>query len=200
MEPEITVDMRTVRDLDNSLELLALATGKSIGQVVEQASFWSAQSAAKVTKMARKKIRTNGRLPASNAFGAVGWVHVWIKNVFSTRTYSTEASYQKARPTPRRKLAKNAWIASARTLRRTPLLENPTYAKRYSRAKVQKRGEVTEAVALVNQLNYIKKIAPNAPRIAVHKTDKRVQGYLKRVVERRLLKGFGRGAAAIRGL
>ena len=149
MQPDVEVDMRTVRDLDRNLANLALMTGKNIGTVIEKAAWLAVRTAAKETPMA-KKIRPNTRYrsqAARDRDGAPGWavggVDIWKRNVMDRKFFRTEHTFQAARPTPRRKLAKNTWIASVRGIRRTPTLEHQSTARRFSQTKLTKAGSVT---------------------------------------------------------
>jgi hypothetical protein len=216
--PTLAVDMRTVEQLDDNLANLALFTGRSISSVIKQASFRAARSAAKATPQA-KKIRPNKRhkktaqakdergrfLKGVSSLGkngapwwAIGSVQTWKRGVESTEFFRKESTYQRARNTPRQGLAKNVWRATGAQFGRLPITGNSGTAKRFGKTTVTKSGADISAVFMSNSLRYIQKIAPNSAKVAIHLTDKWVEGYALPKVKRQFVRQFARGNAAIR--
>ena len=213
MSNTLEVDMRTVADLDKSIEQLALLSGRSMDAVIKSASVRATRSAAVATpraKLNRPSSRAKGRAGGAG-FGskagrlmkgvpwwAIGMVEIWSKGIVRQQFFRKMHTYEKARKTPRRGLGKNVWIARAHQFKRTNVA-NQTLSNAYGRTLVRKKGNRIDSVEMSNSLNYIRKVAPNSARIAVHKTDKWIQGFALKQLERKMLRQFARGTAAIRG-
>ena len=206
--PTLAVDMRTVEQLDDNLANLALFTGRSMSSVIKQASFRAARSAAKATPQAkpnRKSSRNKSmfgdvakRRKKGVPWWAIGMVEIWKQGNAQTAFFRTDASFQRARKTPRRGLAKNVWRATGGEFGRLPITSNAGVAKRFGKTTVTKSGADISAVSMSNSLRYIQKIAPNSAKVAIHLTDKWVEGYALPKVKRQLVRQFARGNAAIR--
>jgi len=188
VQPTVSIDLKTARDLDDALANLALLTGKSIEDVIVHGSFRAARSAAASIKMPsrfRKSTRRKSmfgdaktRRKKGVPWWAIGMVEVWKKGQPRTTFVRNINKYNRLRAKPRNGLAKNTWKASATRFSRSMRpRKDARLANAFSTTIVKKEGRYINSVAMSNNLGYISKIAPNSARIGISNATKWVNGY-----------------------
>jgi hypothetical protein len=217
------IDMRDIRDLDRVLGNLALLTGKSMDEVLSKGSWLAAQSAAVATKQAgpnRKSSQARSNRgaggPGRDSAGrfrkggggdisgngtpwwSIGKVEIWKKGVPMWHHFRKQTTFKRARKKPRAGLARNVWRASGSKFGRMTISKNRGVAMSHSETRVRKAGGFIAEIEMSNNLNYIKKVAPNSARLGIHKATKKIEGFFIPQAERKLQRQFYKIASAIR--
>jgi hypothetical protein len=202
MQPTITIDRQVLRDLDRTIQDTVRKTRKSMSGALIQASVFAAQGAAKDTPQAKKN-RPSKRYKANRVIGnksrekkgipwwAMGSVEIWSRGQRETKFFRSERTFQKARPTPRRGLAKNVWKSTA-AKRTRRILNNAGMVDRYAGTTIHKIGADVTGVTMTNSLRYIQKVAPNSAIAGMRSARNRMQAFLDKKLAKQIERDFQR--------
>jgi len=166
--------------IENAIAASIEISGRTGRQACERGMILMAQSARAATKQAKKsrKIERDGKrkyFTRQNATGAAKKSYRW--------RYDSDESFNRARMTPNRGLAKRSWMWGLKDLRRHPKIGKPIpgVAELDEVLKPRECGFV-----MTNRLKYITKAAPaNVQEIAAMKASNKIMAQSAKALERR---------------
>lgn len=192
--PTATVNPAELRSLDATILRVAKATQRSVGDVVIQATVFAAQSAGKVTPLAKKnrRYRTVGKAwgeisakarAKRDAKGIPWWarwsVRIWKRGIAGDVFVRTQQRLDKLRPTPRRGAARNSWTRALAMIGSRSTGYAPAAGSNLS---VRRSGGSVIATRYTNFIKYLSQIAPNSAEVGMAKARGRMaKFYLPKV-------------------
>jgi len=205
MQPTVTVNQQDIRDLDATIANVAIATKRSIGQVLVTAAVYASRSAAKATPQSPKNRKTianfrNTSRKTKAAKGIPWWanyqVEVYKNGIKGSEFLETPEALAAFKPIQHRGVARKAWIASSRLFGKT-IGSLPPAAKKYSFAVVKKDGGSIRSILLENRIKYIAKAAPNSAAIGISKANASITTLYLRAADRNIKRQMRAGKRLI---